>query len=135
VPVSYVGHPLAELIPMTPDENAAKRALGLPEDANVVTIMPGSRMSEIKYNTVAFVQAARCSGCATARCASSRRWRASGRSSTSAAGGAGGLAGYRDPAAGRPVAHCAAADAVMVAPARHRWKWRCSRSRWSSPTG
>ncbi len=59
VPVSYVGHPLAELIPMTPDEGAARRALGLPEDANVVTIMPGSRMSEIKYNTVAFVQAAR----------------------------------------------------------------------------
>jgi lipid-A-disaccharide synthase len=59
VPVSYVGHPLAELIPMTPDENAARRALGLPEDANVVTIMPGSRMSEIKYNTVAFMQAAR----------------------------------------------------------------------------
>ncbi|MYM22569.1 lipid-A-disaccharide synthase [Duganella sp. FT135W] len=59
VPVSYVGHPLAELIPMTPDEGAAKRALGLPEDANVVTIMPGSRMSEIKYNTVAFMQAAK----------------------------------------------------------------------------
>nr|WP_202424479.1 lipid-A-disaccharide synthase [Duganella levis] len=59
VPVSYVGHPLAELIPLAPDEGAARRALGLPEDANVVTIMPGSRMSEIKYNTVAFVQAAR----------------------------------------------------------------------------
>jgi lipid-A-disaccharide synthase len=59
VPVSYVGHPLAELIPLTPDEGAAKRALGMPEDANVVTIMPGSRMSEIKYNTVAFMQAAR----------------------------------------------------------------------------
>jgi lipid-A-disaccharide synthase len=59
VPVSYVGHPLAELIPLTPDENGAKRALGLPEDASVVTIMPGSRMSEIKYNTVAFMQAAK----------------------------------------------------------------------------
>ncbi|MHA4866120.1 lipid-A-disaccharide synthase [Duganella sp. PWIR1] len=59
VPVSYVGHPLAELIPLAPDEGAAKRALGMPEDANVVTIMPGSRMSEIKYNTVAFMQAAR----------------------------------------------------------------------------
>jgi lipid-A-disaccharide synthase len=59
VPVSYVGHPLAELIPLAPDEGAARRALGLPEDANVVTIMPGSRMSEIKYNSVAFIQAAR----------------------------------------------------------------------------
>lgn len=59
VPVTYVGHPLAELIPVQPDEAAARRALGLPEDANVVTIMPGSRMSEIKYNTAAFVGAAR----------------------------------------------------------------------------
>lgn len=59
VPVSYVGHPLAELIPMAPDEAGARSKLGLPQDANVVTIMPGSRMSELKYNTVAFMQAAR----------------------------------------------------------------------------
>ncbi|WP_228893033.1 lipid-A-disaccharide synthase [Pseudoduganella aquatica] len=59
VPVSYVGHPLAELVPLVPDEAGARRLLGLPEDANVVTIMPGSRMSEIKYNTVAFMKAAR----------------------------------------------------------------------------
>jgi lipid-A-disaccharide synthase len=59
VPVSYVGHPLAELIPMAPDEAGARAALGLPQDANVVTIMPGSRMSEIKYNTAAFVGAAK----------------------------------------------------------------------------
>jgi len=59
VPVTYVGHPLAELIPVVPDEIGARRVLGLPEDANVVTIMPGSRMSEIKYNTAAFVGAAR----------------------------------------------------------------------------
>jgi lipid-A-disaccharide synthase len=59
VPVSYVGHPLAELIPMAPDEAGARARLGLPQDANVVTIMPGSRMSELKYNTVAFVQAAK----------------------------------------------------------------------------
>ena len=59
VPVTYVGHPLAEVIPMAPDEAGARAQLGLPQDANVVTIMPGSRMSELKYNTVAFVQAAK----------------------------------------------------------------------------
>jgi lipid-A-disaccharide synthase len=59
VPVTYVGHPLAELVPLVPDEAGARRTLGLPEDANVVTIMPGSRMSELKYNTAAFVGAAR----------------------------------------------------------------------------
>jgi len=59
VPVTYVGHPLAELIPLAPDEAAARRALGLAQDANVVTLMPGSRMSELKYNAAAFVGAAR----------------------------------------------------------------------------
>ena len=57
VPVTYVGHPLAEMIPLQPDEAAARRTLGLPEDANVVTLMPGSRMGELKYNAVAFVAA------------------------------------------------------------------------------
>lgn len=51
VPVTYIGHPLAETIPMVPDVAAARRALGIPEDAKVVTVMPGSRMSEIKYLT------------------------------------------------------------------------------------
>ncbi|MFB9289413.1 lipid-A-disaccharide synthase [Pseudoduganella plicata] len=57
VPVTYVGHPLAEVIPLAPDTAAARRTLGVPEDANVVTMMPGSRMGELKYNTVAFVEA------------------------------------------------------------------------------
>jgi lipid-A-disaccharide synthase len=59
VPVSYVGHPLAELVPVAPDEAGARAALGLPQDASVVAIMPGSRMSELKYNTAAFVGAAK----------------------------------------------------------------------------
>ncbi len=59
VPCSYVGHPLAEVIPLAIDVAAARRAIGLPEQANVVTIMPGSRMSEIKYNTAAFIGAAK----------------------------------------------------------------------------
>lgn len=59
IPVTYVGHPLAEVIPMEPDSAAARRALGLPLDVPVVAILPGSRMSELKYNSVAFVAAAR----------------------------------------------------------------------------
>ncbi|MDN4051785.1 lipid-A-disaccharide synthase [Massilia sp. YIM B02763] len=51
VPVTYIGHPLAETIPMVPDVAGGRRALGLPEEATVVTVMPGSRMSEIKYLT------------------------------------------------------------------------------------
>jgi lipid-A-disaccharide synthase len=59
VPVTYIGHPLAEMIPLAPDEALARRKLGLPEDGNVVTLMPGSRMAELKYLAVPFVAAAR----------------------------------------------------------------------------
>ncbi len=59
VPVTYIGHPLAEMIPMEPDEAAARRKLGIPEDVNVVTLMPGSRMAELKYLAVPYVAAAK----------------------------------------------------------------------------
>jgi lipid-A-disaccharide synthase len=59
VPVTYIGHPLAEMIPLQPDVAAARRALGIPETARVVTVMPGSRMGEIKYLTEPFVRAVR----------------------------------------------------------------------------
>ena len=57
VPVTYIGHPLAEIIPMQPDQAAARLKLGLPADVRVVTVMPGSRMGELKYLAAPFVQA------------------------------------------------------------------------------
>jgi lipid-A-disaccharide synthase len=57
VPATYIGHPLAEQIPLAPDVAAARRQLGIPEDAKVVTVMPGSRMAEIKYLTEPFAGA------------------------------------------------------------------------------
>ena len=59
VPVTYIGHPLAETIPLEPDVAGARATLGMPADARVVTIMPGSRMGELKFLAVPFVQAAR----------------------------------------------------------------------------
>jgi len=59
IPVTYVGHPLAEMLPLQPDMNKARQELGLPLDATVVTIMPGSRLSEIHYHTEAFIGAAK----------------------------------------------------------------------------
>jgi lipid-A-disaccharide synthase len=56
VPVTYIGHPLAETIPLEPDVAAARRALGIPQDAAVVTVMPGSRMSEVKYLTEPYLR-------------------------------------------------------------------------------
>lgn len=58
IPVTYVGYPLAEVIPIEPDVAAARTALGIPPGDKVVAVLPGSRMSELKYNTTAFIGAA-----------------------------------------------------------------------------
>jgi lipid-A-disaccharide synthase len=56
---TYVGHPLAQTIPAVPDRAAARDELGLPHDAPVVAILPGSRNSEIDYLAHRFLQAAK----------------------------------------------------------------------------
>lgn len=47
VPASYVGHPLADTIPMVPDLAAARARLGLALEGKIIGVMPGSRRSEI----------------------------------------------------------------------------------------
>lgn len=42
----FVGHPLADRLPLQPDRNTARRELGLPEEATVVALLPGSRRGE-----------------------------------------------------------------------------------------
>lgn len=59
VPVTYIGHPLAEVIPLQPDVATARTTLGLPTAASVLAILPGSRSGELKYLVEPFVQAAR----------------------------------------------------------------------------
>jgi lipid-A-disaccharide synthase len=59
IPVTYVGHPLAQVIPVDIDTAAARDELGLDPRFKVVAILPGSRISEIKYNTEAFIRAAK----------------------------------------------------------------------------
>ncbi len=58
IPATYVGHPLAEVIPLEPDQDAARAALGIARDARVLAILPGSRLSEIRYNARAFIESA-----------------------------------------------------------------------------
>jgi lipid-A-disaccharide synthase len=59
IPVTYVGHPLAEIIALEPDVAAARATLGLAADATVVAILPGSRISELKHNSASFIGAAK----------------------------------------------------------------------------
>lgn len=58
VDATYVGHPMADVIPMQPDQAAARVKLGLPMDAPVVALLPGSRQSELKYLGERYVAAA-----------------------------------------------------------------------------
>lgn len=55
---TYVGHPLANVIPMVPDRAAARRTLGLQSNAEVVALLPGSRRSEVQYLARRFFEAA-----------------------------------------------------------------------------
>ena len=49
VAATYVGHPLADTIPMEPPRAASRAALGLTDADTVVALLPGSRRSEIQY--------------------------------------------------------------------------------------
>ncbi|AME24465.1 MAG: lipid-A-disaccharide synthase [Pseudomonadota bacterium] len=44
---TYVGHPLADEIPLVPDVDAARRELGLTVGGPIIAVLPGSRRSEI----------------------------------------------------------------------------------------
>ncbi len=49
IAATYVGHPLASVIPMQPDKAKARKMLGLQEDDRVIAVLPGSRLTEIQH--------------------------------------------------------------------------------------
>ncbi len=58
VAATYVGHPLADAIPLQAPREQARAALGVHGDQGLVAVLPGSRRSEIQYNAPSFLQAA-----------------------------------------------------------------------------
>jgi lipid-A-disaccharide synthase len=58
VPACFVGHPLADLIPLQPDQAAAKKALGLDPETTYIALLPGSRRNELHYLGELFLNAA-----------------------------------------------------------------------------
>jgi lipid-A-disaccharide synthase len=59
IAATYVGHPLASVIPLQADKAAARATLGLDLDAEVVAVLPGSRESEITHLAGRFFEAVR----------------------------------------------------------------------------
>jgi len=57
ISASYVGHPLASVIPLQPKRDMARKVLGLQEDDVVFAVLPGSRASEIQYIGETFAEA------------------------------------------------------------------------------
>jgi lipid-A-disaccharide synthase len=59
VPVKFVGHPLADMIPLEVDMLEARKKLGLPVDKRIVALLPGSRLSEVKRLLQPFIETAK----------------------------------------------------------------------------
>lgn len=58
VPVTFVGHPLADFLPEAPDRSSAREQLRLPEQAAVIALLPGSRVSELEQMADLYVRTA-----------------------------------------------------------------------------
>ena len=58
IAATFVGHPLADVIAPDASQADARSALGLPEHARVIALLPGSRQSELRYLAERFVTAA-----------------------------------------------------------------------------
>ncbi|MDR2187275.1 MAG: lipid-A-disaccharide synthase [Azonexus sp.] len=59
IPVTYVGHPLADSIPLETNQNAVREALQIPPGTPVFALLPGSRQSELAQLADIFVQTAK----------------------------------------------------------------------------
>ncbi len=59
MPVRFVGHPLANMIDLQPDQPDARRQLGISENEQLIAVMPGSRGGELKYLARPFLDTVR----------------------------------------------------------------------------
>ena len=59
IPVTYVGHPLADMLPVDDGRSEARQLLGLADQQPVFALLPGSRQSELQYMAETFIETAR----------------------------------------------------------------------------
>ena len=58
LPVTFIGHPLADEIPIRPNKKGARETLKLKQGDFIVTMLPGSRQSEVRQHAELFVKTA-----------------------------------------------------------------------------
>ena len=58
IPVTYVGHPLADAVPLKPQRDEAREQLKLKPDALYIALLPGSRQTELDYHADLFIDTA-----------------------------------------------------------------------------
>ncbi|ARU31035.1 lipid-A-disaccharide synthase [Sulfuriferula sp. AH1] len=58
IPVTYVGHPLADMLPEQPDKLATRERLNLPAATPIIALLPGSRVGELQQHAQLFVETA-----------------------------------------------------------------------------
>ncbi|PHV13119.1 lipid-A-disaccharide synthase [Chitinimonas sp. BJB300] len=56
---TYVGHPLADSMPLVPNQAEIREAIGVNENQLVFTFLPGSRIGEVGYHAELFIETAR----------------------------------------------------------------------------
>jgi len=59
IPVSYVGHPLADMLPVEDGRDGARLLLGLAAQQPIFALLPGSRQSEVQFMAATFIETAR----------------------------------------------------------------------------
>lgn len=58
VPCRFIGHTMADAMPLQPDKQAARRELGIAEEALCLALLPGSRHAEVEMLSADFLKAA-----------------------------------------------------------------------------
>jgi len=59
ISVTYVGHPLAEILPERPDREAVRKEMRLPVKGKIFAFLPGSRQSEVRHLAATYIDTAR----------------------------------------------------------------------------
>jgi lipid-A-disaccharide synthase len=58
VPCRFIGHTMADSMPLQPDKAAARSALGIPSDVHCLALLPGSRHAEVEMLSADFLKTA-----------------------------------------------------------------------------